>query len=73
MSQGNGPLDPNAGLFVVQITYNPVNKRVEMQYKPDDQLIVLGMLELAKQALLRQQIAKSAGPQLVVPRPVEPA
>ena len=56
--------------LTLQIDYDLVSKRVEFRSTAPDDLTVLGMLELAKAALLmRQMQANNAGLQIVVPRP----
>lgn len=56
--------------LVIQIEYDVVTKRVEFKSTAPDDVTVLGMLELAKSALLmRQMQANNGGLQIVVPRP----
>jgi len=54
----------------IEVRYDQVTKRVEVQSNAADDLTVLGMLELAKSALLMRQIqANNGGLQIVVPAP----
>lgn len=58
--------------LTLQIDYDILTKRVEFRSTAPDDLTVLGMLELAKAALLmRQMQANAGGMHVVVPRPKE--
>lgn len=56
--------------LTLQIDYDLITKRVEFRSTAPDDLTVLGMLELAKAALLMRQMQQNnGGLRIVVPRP----
>lgn len=56
--------------LTLQIDYDLITKRVEFRSTAPDDLTVLGMLELAKAALLMRQMQQNnGGLSIVVPRP----
>lgn len=56
--------------LTLQIDYDILTKRVEFRSTAPDDLTVLGMLELAKAALLMRQMQQNnGGLSIVVPRP----
>lgn len=56
--------------LTLEISYDLITKRVEFRSTAPDDLTVLGMLELAKAALLMRQMQQNnGGLSIVVPRP----
>lgn len=68
----NGNIDPNAGLQRIIITYNPVNKQVELKAEGvGDDVQLHGILELGRLALISRSIQNLLGArqQIAVPGP----
>jgi hypothetical protein len=56
-------------IFEIQIAWMPATGQVQFRSNQPDPVVQLGMLEMAKVALIEQKIsaAQGKGPQLVVP------
>lgn len=60
----------DAGILRIVIEYNPINGQISYNSNSPNDLVIMGMFELAKSALIQRQLAANRdGPRLVVPAP----